>query len=367
MSAKVKKKGSRPIFKIYIQLPFGSARPCLQEISGQTKIKSLKNRLDKDFGLLPEMYHLSYLDAAPLEEDTCISRHDVITGATLTLTPWRIWEDLLKAAYLGNISDCFECSVNITGQSSWSKYCAWTALYIASHQGHHILVAKLLERTHLAINTTSPYGRTALHAAAKGGHWKTLCVLLDNGADVRIKDDDNKTAFDLSRKYSHKKCEHSLNFCQWNLQKHHIVRERELDYDAGNARRKAGREAHMYADSTHSPGLRGTQGQIYMYQTPNPVSVKHVQDFEEKDKTSIQKPPVTLESESGDGGKLDFNYGWFDPLRAQQLIPSTHDVITYSDPSSCQLRPKSIVNPGGYTSRSKKSAGKRGGASSLQD
>lgn len=349
--SRVKQKASGYL-KIYVKLLFVSSRLELKgKNTGQTKIKTLKRKLDKEFGLLPEMYHLSYLDAAPLDDDTCLSSHDVISGATLTLRPWRTWEDLLKAAYLGDVINCFECSVNIAGDSSWSKYCAWVALYIAAHQGHYNLVAKLLVRTQLAINTTSPHGKTALHAAAGAGHWKTMCILLDNGADVRIKNDEGQTAFDLSRKHGHKDCEDSLNFCQWNLQKHHITKERKFDYDANNARQKAKREAHMHADSSLSPGLKGTQGQIYLVHTINAVSVKQVQDFE-KEKTSrpaTTQPAIVKENETGE--KFDFNYGWFDPLRAQQLIPCTDDILTYSNPSSCHLRAKSIVNPDGYTTK----------------
>lgn len=355
MSAKGSKcKKKSGIFKIYVQLPFESIRLCLQGISGTTTIRTLKTKLDKDYGLLPEMYHLSYLDASPLDDASCLCSHDVISGATLTFTPWRAWRELLEAAYVGNVEHCFECSANIAGNSSWNRYCAWVALYTAAHQGHHTLVAKLIERTGLGINATGSGGRTALHAAARTGSWKTLCVLVDNGADVRIKDNDNLTAFDLSRKHGHKKCEHSLNFCQWNLQKHHITQERKHDYNAENARQNASREAHMYTDSMLAPGLKGTQGQVYLFQTPNPVSVKHVQESQKvKLNREVKKPAIVI-SKSGRGGKLEFNYGWFDPLRAQQFIPPTHDVLTYSNPASCFLRPKSLLNPGGYTVKSRK-------------
>ena len=350
-----KTKQKRSSFKVYIELPLVCPRLCLDGLTSQTKINTLKSRLDRDAGLLPDMYSLSYLDAAPLDEESALEDNDVIAGATLQLQPWRSWADLLRAAYLGDIKDCFACSVNVTGDSSWSKYCAWVALYISSHRGHHSLVAKLLECTPLAINTLSSCDRTALHAAARMGHWKTLCVLIDNGADVRIKDSSQSTAFDLARQYGHKKCEHSLNFCQWNLQKHHIIKERKSDYDARNARRAATREAHQYADSSIVPGLKGTHGQVYMVHTPNPVTVRDVKIFE-REKASVKVesvPTVDVENKEDEekGKKFEFNYGWFDPLRAQQLIPSTHDVMTYSNPSSCQLRPKSVLNPGGYVAK----------------
>lgn len=350
-----KAKQKRSSFKVYIELPLNCPRLCLNGLTSQTKLNTLKTRLDKDAGLLPEMYSLSYLDAAPLEDESTLEDNDVISGATLQLQPWRSWMDLLRAAYLGDIKECFACSVNVSGNSSWNKYCAWVALYIASHRGHHVLVAKLLECNSLAINTLSSCGRTALHAAARSGHWKTLCVLLDNGADVRIKDSTQSTAFDLARQYGHKKCEDSLNFCQWNLQKHHITKERKTDYDASNARRASRRVAHQYADSSLVPGFRGTQGQVYMVHTPNPVTVRDVKIFE-KEKASVKIESVPTadgenEEDEEKGKKLEFNYGWFDPLRAQRLIPSTHDVLTYCNPSLCQLRPKSVLNPGGYVAK----------------
>lgn len=351
--SRVKPKQSS--FKLYIELPLDSRRLCLEGLTTQTDIKTIKLRLDEDSGLLPELYYLSYLDAAPLEDDSCLGNHDVVAGATLRLCPWRLWTDLLRAIYLGDSKECLACSLNIAGDSVWSRHCAWVALYVASSRGQHLLVAKLLEHTSLAINTQTSSGRTALHAAARVGHWKTLCVLIDNGADVRIKDNDNKTAFDLARHYGHKKCENSLNFCLWNLQKHQITGERRFDYDARKSRRTATREAHQYADSSLVLGLNGTQGQRYVVHTPNPVTVRDVQVFERYSLATRKTEGVDDGNEKladvAEGQRLDFNYGWFDPLRSQQLIPPTHDVLAYSDPSSCHLRPKSILNPGGYTVR----------------
>ena len=340
-------KKRKPPLTVRLELPWGGgARPVLEDLRYRSKISSVKLRIEREMGFLPEMYQLSYLDAAPLEADSTLQDHDVIAGATLTVQAWRIWCDLMKAAYFGDASECFSLSsVDVTGDSDWCRHCAWCALYIASLRGHHSLVAELIARTSLAVNKASPVaGRTVLHAASRMGRWKVLCILLDSGADVRITDSAGMTAFDLSRKYGNKKCEHSLNFCQWNLQKHRIVLERKEDYDARKARRHGTRLAHQFRDSTLKTCLRGTQGQMYMMHKPNPITVGDVAAFQKttKESENVSLPAVdstlltaSRPTSSGDQ-KLEFNYGWFDPLRAQRLIPCTHDVLTYSDPSACR-------------------------------
>ena len=370
---------------ISLELPFEDINPpTLEGLTLHTKVCSLKTMIEQAVGILPEMYRLTYLDTAPLEPETSLHDHDIISGATLTLYPWRIWSDLLEAAYLGDTHGCF--LMEICGDSKWSKHCAWCVLYVASHRGHYNLAAKLLEATSVAVNAQSPSGWTALHAASCMGQWKALCILLDNGADVRIVDKKGLTAFDLARKHGNKKCEQSLNFCLWNLQKHRIVQKRQNDYDVTKSRMDATRQAHQYRDSTLTTWLQGTCGRRYMMQVPNPISVGDVNRFEKTaaKPPSEKEPPLTCslpsvkssssylttsrpytpklriqsssatsdiafeKKDKGKGEKLDFNYGWFDPLRAQQLIPSTNDVLTYSNPSSCKLRPRSLINPDGY-------------------
>lgn len=182
-------------------------------------------------------------------------------------------------------------------------------------------------------------------------------MLVDNGVDVRTADLDGITAYDLSRTYGHKKCENSLAFCQWNLQKHRTVQERKLDYDALHDRQLTTRLAHQLVDSSLQIDYRGLQGQLYRTHIANPVTVAKVKKFQDRrleNPLAKEKLQVKLDEELScrdTNGKLDFNYGWFDGLRAQQLIPSTRDIIRYSDPSSCELRPHSLLNPGGFKVR----------------
>ena len=344
----------------------------LSRVPAKIKLSALKTRIEKDMGILKEMYTLSYLDSCPLEDNSTLKDHFFVSGSQLRLQPWDIWSDLLHHCYRGDVTQTLS-TMDITGQTDWNIYCAWVALYIASHRGHHFLTAKLIKQTHsILVNHQSRCtGWTALHAAARAGHWRVLCILLDNGANVRIRDSKQLTAFDLAREYGHKKCENSLNFCQWNLQKHYIVEERRKDYDAHHARRRGYRQTHLQTDSTITPWVRGPRGQIYTASIPNTVSIRTVQDYdkmregegnrggrerderERGDEESVTLPSVLEGSQSEEPAaisnkeKFQFDYGWFDQHRARQLIPKTDDILIYSNPSANGLHPRSLLNPEG--------------------
>lgn len=359
MSHKAARKNStKQPFTVYLVFLFeAKLKKTLHNVGLRMTIAAIRMKIEQDLGILPEMYYLTYLDASPLDEHATLQDYFVVNGSTLHLRPWRMWQDLLQAAYLGKAEPTFS-AMDIAGPSKWNKHCAWCALYIASHQGHFRLVAKLLQSTSVAINTQSPYGWTALHAAARMGCWKVLCVLIDNGADVRVEDDLSLTAFDLARKYGNRKCENSLSFCRWNLQKHFIIEERSKEYNPVNARQTADREQFLHKDSTLPTWLCGPTGQIYMPYLPNPVNMGKIKEFQ---KTKMTKTTPTHKSqvattlslgaskdEEVEVAKLDFNYGWFDSLRAQKFIPPTTDVLTYANPSSCSLRPRTLLNPDGF-------------------
>lgn len=165
-----------------------------------------------------------------------------------------------------------------------------------------------------------------------------------------------RSAADVAHNNRHKKCEQSLRFCEWNIKKYGIVRERMHDFDAGKERQAASRRAHQFTDSTFSASLNGPRGSEYHVQIPNPVSVRHVTQYKTKQSSSTQHskppkeklPPIKDECTSSKEGRPTFDYSWFDSLRAQQLVPTTHHIITYSDPSSTHLQPRSLLNPNGY-------------------
>lgn len=341
----------------------------LPNLPAYTKIASVKAAIERHLGILSETYYLTYLDAAPMEDHKTLLEMDAIDGCTFDLRTWKLWGDLVEGCHCNSIDRCLEYP-GIRGTTDWNKRCAWNALFMAAHRGYHFMVSNILEKTAVDINRQSQStGWTPLHAAARAGMWKALCVLINHGADVKITDSKGLTAFDLAREFGNKKCEDTLGFCQWSLQKYKIVQERRSDYSAAKARDIATRQGHQFRDSTLKTWLGGVRGQLYMSQIPNPVTLRAVTQFEGdvNTKTPSVAPmaqPSFLGSATGtedssivdegdeerqiDRSKTNFDYGWFDPLRAHYFIPSTNDVLNYTDPSSLQRRPRSILNPNGY-------------------
>lgn len=377
----LKKLPKRNYFDIFLEIPCDQDKIQLSGIYHKMKVSELKEMIEQEVGLLPEMYYLAYLDDAALTDVSTMADNDIVVNATLTVKPWRMWTALLTQAYKGNILKAVHIAHSMDGDLSNKKHFAWVALYIASHRGHFRLVAELLKKCLLGINTKSPTGWTALHAAARKGHWAVLCILLDQGGNIQIKDKDGRTPFDIARQYNKKKCEQSLNFCEWNYQKYKIDTERKSEYDARKARDIACRRTHMSFDSSLKTWLNGVYSQRYMLHLPNPVRVSEIKKFDENKQKEIlekfanrtQEKPVSARSKSSSGhsrerrgaievlssdsdsddstDRIYFDYGWFDPIRAQEFIPSTHDILRYSNPSSSHLRPRSVANPTGYVEK----------------
>ena len=383
-----KQQPKRSYFDIFLEIPCDAARTQLSGVYHKMKVSELKDMIEQEVGLLPEMYYLSYLDDAALTDDSTMADNDIVINATLTVKPWRMWTPLLTQAYKGNILKAVHIAHAMDGSMADKKHFAWVALYIASHRGHFRLVAELLKQCLLGINTRSPTGWTALHAAARKGHWAVLCILLDKGGNILIKDKNGRTPFDIARLHGKKKCEQSLNFCEWNYQKYKIDTERKTEYNARKARDIGYRRTHMTFDSSLKTWLNGPYAQRYMLHLPNPVTVSEMRKFDEgKQKKVIEKvahktperlshspmmvPSAKSKPSSGHSrerrGAIDilssdsdsddstdriyFDYGWFDPIRAQEFIPPTRDILRYSNPSSSHLRPRSVANPSGYVEK----------------
>lgn len=74
----------------------------------------------------------------------------------------------------------------------------WTALHYAAAAGHLAIVRKLLENA-AYIDAESPNKTTPLMLAARAGHEKALLLLLEEGADVLIKNELGLDAIDFAR------------------------------------------------------------------------------------------------------------------------------------------------------------------------
>jgi uncharacterized protein len=74
----------------------------------------------------------------------------------------------------------------------------WTALHYAAGIGHSAIVAKLLER-YAYIDAESPNKTTPLMMAARAGHSATVKLLIDEGADSKLKNEAGLSAADMAR------------------------------------------------------------------------------------------------------------------------------------------------------------------------
>ena len=102
---------------------------------------------------------------------------------------------IMLAAYLENshaVTALLErgAEVNKTG---------WTALHYAAMSGNDVIISALLE--HAAyIDAQTPNGDTALMLALKGNKTSAVKLLLDEGADPTIQNNQQQTALDMAKK-----------------------------------------------------------------------------------------------------------------------------------------------------------------------
>lgn len=178
--------------KLCVQVELPSGFPLqLGGLKPRTLVSVVKDRIEQQAGILPHTYRLTYLDAAPLEDHKTLGELDVVCGGTLRAVAWRLWQEVVTAALQGDVMTCLRelRAIGDRGDAEWQAYCSWCTLYTSAHNGHYVLVCDLLkEWPTVTVNAQTPRGWTALHAAARMGRWKALCVLIDNGADVRMKD-----------------------------------------------------------------------------------------------------------------------------------------------------------------------------------
>lgn len=78
----------------------------------------------------------------------------------------------------------------------------WTALHYAASVGANDIVQVLLDAS-AYIDAESPNKTTPLMMAARSGHILTVKLLLDEGADATLKNDQGLSAIDLARQFNH--------------------------------------------------------------------------------------------------------------------------------------------------------------------
>lgn len=107
---------------------------------------------------------------------------------------------LHEAAKRGNITFLMECITNQVSVNGLDK-AGSTPLHWAAHGGHMDCLVQLLAIPNCQINVQNKLGDTALHSAAWKGHAEAVKLLLEKGARVNVRNNDNKVPYDLSKDY----------------------------------------------------------------------------------------------------------------------------------------------------------------------
>jgi ankyrin repeat protein len=87
----------------------------------------------------------------------------------------------------------------------------WTALHYAAASGQNEIVQMLLDKA-AYIDAESPNKTTPIMMAAQGGHILTVKLLLDEGADATLRNEQGWSAVDFARKFGHDDIADGLNY-----------------------------------------------------------------------------------------------------------------------------------------------------------
>ena len=101
---------------------------------------------------------------------------------------------LMLAAYNGNIAGVRA----LLDKGAEPNQTGWTALHYAATVGKNDIVQLLLDRS-AYIDAESPNQTTPIMMAARGGHILTVKLLLDEGADLTLKNGAGMTALDFAK------------------------------------------------------------------------------------------------------------------------------------------------------------------------
>ena len=128
---------------------------------------------------------LAVFDALLAHPDIDVNRHNTVDENAIMVAAFRGRLDLVRKLLLQ------EAEVNKTG---------WTALHYAAAVGNNDIVALLLDKS-AYIDAESPNRTTPLMMAARGGHIRTVKLLLDEGADSSVKNEQGMTVLDFAEQH----------------------------------------------------------------------------------------------------------------------------------------------------------------------
>lgn len=259
-------------FDIFIYIASTREKFLLKKVNAEMKIKELKCYAELVVGIPYNLQRLQYLDEGDMLDDSDLRHNDVVSGATINLKLWRMWETLVAAVCRGAIDQVLKEGVTIDkawqsldpvsyrNKVSLAKERASVALFIAAHRGHINLIRTLTEHSEADVNMKTPFGRTPLHAASSQGHSNAIDLMLEKGASMDEVDVQGKSALAVAGQWGFKDSERHLFLFQWQTRA------------AKTKHRKPSKTLlmHQQFDSAYPTWLKGQHAQVYFCQTLPP-------------------------------------------------------------------------------------------------
>lgn len=128
---------------------------------------------------------------------SCSGKVGLIPSNYVEESTEEVLHPLHEAAKRGNVTFLKECLENKVSVNGLDK-AGCTALHWAAHAGNEDCVKELLKVNNIQINVQNKLGDTPLHSCAWKGHSDIVKMLLEKGANPLLKNNENKTSFDLS-------------------------------------------------------------------------------------------------------------------------------------------------------------------------
>lgn len=259
-------------FDIFIYIASAGEKFLLKKVHPEMKIKELKCYAELVVGIPYNLQRLQYLDEGDMLDDSDLRHNDVVSGATINLKLWRIWDTLVAAVCRGAVDQVLLEGVEVDkawesldpvsyrNKVSLAKERASVALFIAAHRGHTNLIRILTDNTDADVNMKTPFGRTPLHAASSQGHSNAIDLMLEKGASMDEIDVQGKSALMVASQWGFKDSERHLFLFQWQTRA------------AKTKHRKPSKTLmmHQQFDSAYPTWLKGQYAQVYFCQTLPP-------------------------------------------------------------------------------------------------
>ena len=180
-------------------------------------------------------YDLTALQNASRKGHSCVVKLLVDFGADISARDRAGRTELHDAADRG-LSEVAKVLIDSGAKVNARDESGWTPLALATLKGHRDVVRHCCadeSRRGRLIEDRNPQGRNALHAASARGHAEIVELLLDSGADVRIRDDYSWSPLETAAAEGHEKVVRILL-------DHHL----RLGIDIGRALRQASIRGH---------------------------------------------------------------------------------------------------------------------------